>query len=168
MLNNDNLLAKAQSETAFWVAELETNLAHYTHLQEQTKHELQTAACQKQDAHTHVSTISTQLDCLRSMQSPALTCNDLDDSMNDSYVVELEWARACMGIDNAQAHVLMMSAHARAWMSTMSACLFMIKARTWLSITRGHMHSQEHVVHLQTGGGFAGLYGSVGEGTQCQ
>jgi hypothetical protein len=105
MLNNDNLLAKAQSETAFWVAELETNLAHYTHLQEQTKHELQTAACQKQDAHTHVSTISTQLDCLRSMQSPALTCNDLDDSMNDSYVVELEWARACMGIDNVRALV---------------------------------------------------------------
>jgi hypothetical protein len=90
VLNNDGLPAKAESETASRVAELETKLAHYTRLQVQTERELQTVARQKQDALAQVSAMSTQLDRLRSTQSPALIRNDLDDSANDSRVVEAE------------------------------------------------------------------------------
>jgi chromosome segregation ATPase len=90
VLNNDGLPAKAESETASRVAELETKLAHSTRLQEQTERELQTVSRQKQDALAQVSAMSTQLDRLRSTQSPALNRNDLDDSANDSRVVEAE------------------------------------------------------------------------------
>jgi hypothetical protein len=155
MLNNDNLLAKAKSETASRVAELETNLAHYTHLQEPTEHKLQTAACQKQDTHTHVSTISTQLDRLRSMQSPALTCNDLDDSTNDSHVVELEWARACMGIDNI--HVLVNTGTHTCFndkcvcVDVDNVCMLVHDKGMHMAVNNErahcHTHSQEHVVH---------------------
>ncbi len=90
VLNNDGLPAKTESETASRVAELETKLAQYTRLQEQTERELQTVSRQKQDALAQVSAMSTQLDRLRSTQSPALTRNDLDDSTSDARLVEVE------------------------------------------------------------------------------
>jgi chromosome segregation ATPase len=85
VLNNDGLPAKAESETASRVAELETKMAQYTRLQEQTERELQTVSRQKQDALAQVSAMSTQLDRLRSTQSPALT-----DSASDARVVEAQ------------------------------------------------------------------------------
>ncbi len=90
VLNNDGLPAKAESETASRVAELETKLAQYTRLQEQTERELQTVSRQKQDAFAQVSALSNQLDRLRSTQSPALTRNGLDDSASDARVAEAE------------------------------------------------------------------------------
>jgi chromosome segregation ATPase len=90
VLNNDGLPAKAESETASRVAELETKLAQYTRLQEQTERDLQTVSRQKQDALAQVSAMSNQLDRLRSTQSPALIRNDLDDSASDARVVEAQ------------------------------------------------------------------------------
>ena len=90
VLNNDGLPAKAESETASRVAELETKLAQYTRLQEQTERELQTVSRQKQDALAQVTALSNQLDRLRSTQSPALTRNGLDDSASDARVAEAE------------------------------------------------------------------------------
>ena len=80
VLNNDGLPAKTESETASRVAELETKLAQFTRLQEKTERELQTVSRQKQDALSQVSAMSTQLDRLRSTQSPALVRNGLDES----------------------------------------------------------------------------------------
>jgi chromosome segregation ATPase len=90
VLNNDGLPAKAESETASRVAELESKLAQYTRLQEQTERELQTVSRQKQDALAQVTALSNQLDRLRSTQSPALTRNGLDDSASDARVAEAE------------------------------------------------------------------------------
>jgi chromosome segregation ATPase len=90
VLNNDGLPAKAESETASRVAELETKLAHYTRLQEQTERELQTVSRQKHDALAQVSAMSSQLDRLRSTQSPALARNDLDDGASDPRVAKAE------------------------------------------------------------------------------
>ena len=90
VLNNDGLPAKAESETASRVAELETKLAQYTRLQEQTERELQTMSRHKQDALAQVSALSNQLDRLRSTQSPALTRNGLDESASDARVAEAE------------------------------------------------------------------------------
>jgi DNA repair exonuclease SbcCD ATPase subunit len=90
VLNNDGLPAKAESETASRVAELETKVAQYTRLQEQTERELQTVSRQKQDALAQVSSLSNQLDRLRSTQSPALTRNGLDESASDARVAEAE------------------------------------------------------------------------------
>jgi chromosome segregation ATPase len=90
VLNNDGLPAKVESETASRVAELETKLVQYTRLQEQTERELQTVSRQKQDALAQVSAMSSQLDRLRSTQSPALIRNDLDDSASDARVVEAQ------------------------------------------------------------------------------
>jgi chromosome segregation ATPase len=80
VLNNDGLPAKTESETASRVAELETKLVQFTRLQEKTERELQTVSRQKQDALSQVSAMSTQLDRLRSTQSPALVRNGLDES----------------------------------------------------------------------------------------
>jgi chromosome segregation ATPase len=80
VLNNDGLPAKTESESASRVAELETKLVQFTRLHERTERELQTMSRQKQDALAQVSTMSTQLDRLRSTQSPALVRNGLDDS----------------------------------------------------------------------------------------
>jgi chromosome segregation ATPase len=90
VLNNDGLPAKAESETASRVAELETKLAQYTRLQEQTERELQTVTRQKQDALAQVGAMSNQLDRLRSTQSPALIRNGLADSASDARVAEAE------------------------------------------------------------------------------
>ena len=90
VLNNDGLPAKAESETASRVAELETKLAQYTRLQEKAERELQTMSRQKQDALAQVSALSNQLDRLRSTQSPALTRNGLDESASDARVAEAE------------------------------------------------------------------------------
>ncbi|KAI0294942.1 hypothetical protein BC826DRAFT_1104415 [Russula brevipes] len=90
VLNNDGLPAKAESETASRVAELETKLAQYTRLQEQTERELQMVTRQKQDALAQVGAMSNQLDRLRSTQSPALIRNGLDDSASDARVAEAE------------------------------------------------------------------------------
>lgn len=90
VLNNDGLPAKAESETASRVAELETKVAQYTRLQEQTERELQAVSRQKQDALAQVSSLSNQLDRLRSTQSPALTRNGLDESASDARVAEAE------------------------------------------------------------------------------
>ena len=90
VLNNDGLPAKAESETASRVAELETRLVQSTRLQEQTERELQTVSRQKHDALAQVSAMSSQLDRLRSTQSPALTRSDLDDGANDARVVKAE------------------------------------------------------------------------------
>ncbi|KAH8990140.1 hypothetical protein EDB86DRAFT_3065324 [Lactarius hatsudake] len=80
VLNNDGLPAKTESETASRVAELETRLVQFTRLQEKTERELQTVSRQKQDALAQVNAMSTQLDRLRSTQSPALVRNGLDES----------------------------------------------------------------------------------------
>jgi chromosome segregation ATPase len=90
VLNNDGLPAKAESETASRVAELETKLAQNTRQQEQTERELQTVSRQKQDALAQVSSLSNQLDRLRSTQSPALIRNGLDESASDARVAEAE------------------------------------------------------------------------------
>lgn len=90
VLNNDGLPAKAESETASRVAELETKLTQYTRLQEKSERELQTVSRQKQDALAQVSALSNQLDRLRSTQSPALTRNGLDESASDARVAEAE------------------------------------------------------------------------------
>ncbi|KAI0308283.1 hypothetical protein B0F90DRAFT_1665117 [Multifurca ochricompacta] len=91
VLNNDGLPAKTENETASRVAELETKLAHYTRLQEKTERELQTVSRQKQEALAQVSAMSTQLDRLRSTQSPALSRNGLDDSFSsDARAAEAE------------------------------------------------------------------------------
>ncbi|KAH9044402.1 hypothetical protein EDB85DRAFT_2130328 [Lactarius pseudohatsudake] len=80
VLNNDGLPAKTESETASRVAELETKLVQFTRLQEKMERELQTVSRQKQDALAQVNAMSTQLDRLRSTQSPALVRNGLDES----------------------------------------------------------------------------------------
>lgn len=90
VLNNDGLPAKAESETASRVADLETKLAQNTRQQEQTERELQTVSRQKQDALAQVSVLSNQLDRLRSTQSPALIRNGLDESASDARVAEAE------------------------------------------------------------------------------
>jgi DNA repair exonuclease SbcCD ATPase subunit len=90
VLNNDGLPAKAESETASRVADLESKLAQYTRLQEQTERELQTVSRQKQDALAQASSLSNQLDRLRSTQSPGLTRNGLDDSASEARVAEAE------------------------------------------------------------------------------
>lgn len=90
VLNNDGLPAKAESETASRVAELETKLAQYTRLQEKAERELQTMSRQKQDALAHVIVLSNQIDRLRSTQSPAPTRNGLDESASDARVAEAE------------------------------------------------------------------------------
>jgi hypothetical protein len=90
VINNDGLPAKIESKIASRVAELETKLAQNTRLQEQTEHELQTVSRQRQDVLAQVSAMSTQLDHLRSTQSPALTRNGLDDSASDARVVEAQ------------------------------------------------------------------------------
>ena len=55
-------------------------LVQFTRMQEKTERELQTVARQKQDALAQVSAMSSQLDRLRSTQSPALVRNGLDES----------------------------------------------------------------------------------------
>ncbi|KAH9046305.1 hypothetical protein EDB84DRAFT_1586938 [Lactarius hengduanensis] len=60
--------------------ELETKLVQFTRLQEKMERELQTVSRQKQDALAQVNAMSTQLDRLRSTQSPALVRNGLDES----------------------------------------------------------------------------------------
>ncbi|KAF8274017.1 hypothetical protein EI94DRAFT_1768885 [Lactarius quietus] len=80
VLNNDGLPAKTESESASRVAELESKLVQFTRLQEKTERELQTVSRQKQDALAQVSTMSTQLDRLRSTQSPGLIRNGMDEN----------------------------------------------------------------------------------------
>ena len=79
VLNNDGLPAKTESESAFRIAELETKLVQFTRLHEKTERDLQTVSRQKHDALAQVSAMSTQLDRLRTTQSPALVRNGLDD-----------------------------------------------------------------------------------------
>lgn len=91
VLNNDGLPAKTESETTSRVAELETKLVQFTRLQEKTERDLQTVSRQKQDALAQVSAMSTQLDRLRTTQSPALVRNGLDDSyLGDARVAGVE------------------------------------------------------------------------------
>ena len=80
VLNNDGLPAKTESESASRVAELETKLLQFTRQHEKTERDLQTVSRQKQDALAQVSAMSTQLDRLRSTQSPGLVRNGLDDN----------------------------------------------------------------------------------------
>ena len=80
VLNNDGLPAKTESETASRVAELETKLVQFTRLHEKTERDLQTVSRQKQDALAQVNAMSSQLDRLRSTQSPGLIRNGLDES----------------------------------------------------------------------------------------
>lgn len=90
VLNNDGLPAKAESETASRVAELETKLEQSSRLQQQTERELQALSRQKQDALAQIGVLSSQLDRLRSTQSPSLIRNGLDESANEARIAEAE------------------------------------------------------------------------------
>ncbi|KAI0066487.1 hypothetical protein BV25DRAFT_1820444 [Artomyces pyxidatus] len=93
VLDNDGLPAKSD-EASSRVAELETKLAQYSRMQEKAERELETVVRQKRDAEAQVNVMSSQLDRLRSTQSPAMNRHangNGDDSFgSDSRIVEAE------------------------------------------------------------------------------
>ncbi|KAI0314774.1 hypothetical protein OF83DRAFT_1267104 [Amylostereum chailletii] len=88
VLDNDGLPNKSDSEAVHRVAELEDKLAEFSRMQEKTERELQAVTRQKRDAETQVTVISTQLDRLRSTQSPAVMSRNGDDSYSDNRTLE--------------------------------------------------------------------------------
>jgi hypothetical protein len=70
VLDQAGLPSKSDSEALFRVQELENKLAEYSQAQERTERELQAVSRQKRDAEAQLSTMSLQLDRLRSTQSP--------------------------------------------------------------------------------------------------
>ncbi|THH11891.1 hypothetical protein EW146_g7884, partial [Bondarzewia mesenterica] len=91
VLDNDGLPASSSKDggASSRVAELEGRLAEYTRAHEKTERELQIVSRQKRDVEAQVNTMSTQLDRLRSTQSPAMSRNG-DDNFNELRVAEAE------------------------------------------------------------------------------
>jgi chromosome segregation ATPase len=77
-VDEDDMAPKSNGDALARVAELESKLADRTRLHEQAERELAVALRRKRDAETQASTLSTQLDRVRSSQSPALRGSDSD------------------------------------------------------------------------------------------
>ena len=90
VLDNDGLPANASAAAnaasgdaaaaAARIAELEAQLEEFTRAQDKAERELQVVARQKRDAEAQVSSMSAQLDRLRSTQSPAMSARNGDEA----------------------------------------------------------------------------------------
>ena len=90
VLDNDGLPANASAAAnaasgdaaaaAARIAELEARLEEFTRAQDKAERELQVVARQKRDAEAQVSSMSAQLDRLRSTQSPAMSARNGDEA----------------------------------------------------------------------------------------
>lgn len=88
VLDNDGLPSNSDSSSK--VAELEGRLADFQRMQEQTRKDMENVLRQKKDAETQMSALSTQLDRLRSTQSPALSRGTDDSFMSEARIAEAE------------------------------------------------------------------------------
>lgn len=86
VLDNDGL----PSESSSRLAELEGRLADFSRMQEQSRKDMESVLRQKKDAEAQMSALSTQLDRLRSTQSPSYSPATGDSFMSEARVVEAE------------------------------------------------------------------------------
>lgn len=86
VLDNDGL----PSESSSRLAELEGRLADFSRMQEQSRKDMENVLRQKKDAEAQMSALSTQLDRLRSTQSPSYSPATGDSFMSEARVVEAE------------------------------------------------------------------------------